>query len=154
MKKSKFSIIVFLVAISFSVIIPIRYYYREVKPHESPFIDIGGSIRFEYAEDKDIYKYADYHDDLMKLFWELEDNYKRTNKTFEEDWKYRIILGYNQNDSDNKNNKVTEVLFKSESLTVNGVEYVTRSREMYEEKLHLIKLYYESDDFKIIKKRH
>ena len=79
------------------------------------------------------------------------DDYKeksiKSDKMFEDEWIYRITLGYSP--FEENTNKTTEILFKSKSMTIDGVEYIRNSEEEYKNMLDVILAYYEKDDFLI-----
>ena len=153
MNDKKYSIILICLAIIGSIGIPLRYYNREVKQPEEVYWNMYSEIRIEYIEDEEIYKYSNNQVLLIQYLDRIKDSSKVTNETFSEEWIYKIILGYSPFEENKGDNQTTEVLFKSQSMTINGVEYIRKNDKEFKDILNTIKSYYEKDEFIIYKKQ-
>lgn len=127
------------------------HYYQTHMKQEPMLRDIYMTVRFEYCEDEDTFKFGTAQWDMLSLI----DGYKdkrctKTNQTFDDPYIYKLILGYNLEETDME--YTTEVLFKKNSMTVNGVEYIPPTDQTHINMLDAIKAQYERDGFQVYKK--
>lgn len=147
-RKSLFLIIVITV---FTLFISLILFYRERKKSDVPFSDMYSTVRFEKSEDTETFKYSNNQVLLILTLDSLKKSSIKSEEVFAEEWKYRIVLGYDLYEQESSG-KTTEILFKSNSMTIDGVEYIRNSQEEYNNILDTIASYYEKDDFHIYKK--